>query len=386
MLQGQLIGILGLVAIAACWGLAVVLYRVGTVGSVARKLALLLFIEGLTLLTAGFPGFASGVVGLELSFWDGFYEQYPAFGIVESLVHHFGDAAMLALYPPFFALALQTRLTRPFARKRIRMIVTATSVVLFLGSLATTVIWDSPVGNMFLYMAVMVLFGFGLVASLQAWHSAEPGVARERARVFAIAFGIRDLCWSFSYGISFWVIWTDASLVDTGFLGLSYFALMKFPYALGSLLAVPLIAYGILRAHLFDIDLRIRWTIKQSTLAGIFVALMFLISEGASELLSAELGKVAGLLAAAVVMFFLAPLQRFSERVASAAMPNTNNTPEYAAFRKMQVYEAAFSEAQLEGGISPKERALLIHLRDSLGITESDAEAIEAEQQAQASS
>lgn len=32
-------------------------------------------------------------------------------------------------------------------------------------------------------------------------------------------------------------------------------------------LAVPLIAYGILRAHLFDTDLRIRWMIKQSTLA-----------------------------------------------------------------------------------------------------------------------
>ncbi len=51
----QLVGILGLVAIAACWGLAVVLYRVGTAGSVARKLALLLAIEGVTLLTAGSP-------------------------------------------------------------------------------------------------------------------------------------------------------------------------------------------------------------------------------------------------------------------------------------------------------------------------------------------
>ncbi len=57
----QLVGILGLVAIAACWGLAVVLYRVGTAGSVARKLALLLVIEGVTLLSAGFPHFALGL-------------------------------------------------------------------------------------------------------------------------------------------------------------------------------------------------------------------------------------------------------------------------------------------------------------------------------------
>ncbi len=78
-------------------------------------------------------------------------------------------------------------------------------------------------------------------------------------------------------------------------------------------------------------------------------------------------------------MFFLAPLQRFAERVASAAMPNTQNTPEYTRYRKMQVYESAVAEAQAEGGISDKERVLLNHLRDSLGISPVDAEALERE-------
>ena len=136
-----------------------------------------------------------------------------------------------------------------------------------------------------------------------------------------------------------------------------------------------------MRSHLFDIDLRIRWTIKQSTVAAIFVAVMFVISEGASEVLSDELGTVTGLLAAGVLMFFLAPLQRFADRVAGAAMPNTENTPEYKAFRKMQVYETAVSEALQEGGISEKERNLLGHLRESLGISEADAAAIEGELQ-----
>jgi hypothetical protein len=45
----------------------------------------------------------------------------------------------------------------------------------------------------------------------------------------------------------------------------------------------------------------------------------------------------------------------------------------------MKVYEAAIAEALQEGGISAKERSLLNRLRDSLGITESDAEAIELE-------
>jgi hypothetical protein len=61
-------------------------------------------------------------------------------------------------------------------------------------------------------------------------------------------------------------------------------------------------------------------------------------------------------------------------------MPNTTDTPEYAAFRKLQVYESAFAEAQQEGaGISERERALLKRLRESLGITETDAAKIESE-------
>ena len=47
-------------------------------------------------------------------------------------------------------------------------------------------------------------------------------------------------------------------------------------------------------------------------------------------------------LASALLVFFLAPLQRLAERIATFAMPNTQNTPEYAAYKKLQVYGAAF--------------------------------------------
>ena len=62
-------------------------------------------------------------------------------------------------------------------------------------------------------------------------------------------------------------------------------------------------------------------------------------------------------------------------------MPNTENTPEYAAFRKLQVYEAALTEALPDGNISERERELLNRLRDSLGISVVDADAIEGELQ-----
>lgn len=228
---------------------------------------------------------------------------------------------------------------------------------------------------MLLYATMSLVFIYALVASIHAWHTANKGLARERAGLFAIAFGVRDLGWCLSYAISAWLMWTQSYPTEPT----TAVMVMKIAYALGTLLAVPLIAYGILRSHLFDIDLKIRWTIKQSTLATVVVTSVFLLSEGADRFLSAELGDWVGLLAAAVVIFFLAPLQRFAEGVAKAAMPKTKDTPEYATFRKMQVYEEALSEAQLEGGISDKERALLIRLSDSLGISESDAETIEQE-------
>jgi len=366
MSQYQLTGILGLLAIAACWSLAVVLYRVEAAGKTARMLALLLVVEGITLVTAGFPEFA---LGLDQNF----YDAHPFLDQLGFIAHTVGDAAMLALYPAFLAAALQTKLVRPFASKRMRIVMAIASVMLVIA-----VQLSSPdISTTILYLSLSLLFGFALIASIHAWLVAPAGIARDRARIFALAFGFRDICWGLVYAGSIWSIWTGTYFSALDMTELEW--LFKNIYALGTLLAVPTIAYGILRAHLFDIDLRIRWTIKQSTLATTVVTSVFLLSEGADRLLSAELGNFAGLLAAAVVVFFLAPLQRFAESVASKAMPNTKNTPEYAAHRKMQVYEAAVVEANLEGGISDKERSLLNRLRDSLDISASDAEMLESE-------
>ena len=61
MLHGQIIGILGLIAIATCWVSAYILYRVGSKGSASRKLSVLLIVEGIVLITAGFPQFTLGL-------------------------------------------------------------------------------------------------------------------------------------------------------------------------------------------------------------------------------------------------------------------------------------------------------------------------------------
>jgi hypothetical protein len=365
MYNPTLIGWLGLTAIAACWGLAVVLYRVGTAGSMARKLALLLAFEGITLATAGFPEFALGL-GQQ------FYEANVALGIALGISHWLGDGIILALYPAFLALALQTPLTRPFTRKgpRIGMWVYAMAVALtaniFMG------FWGSQSGAAILYVSMMLLFVYGFIAAIDAWRKAKPGIARTRAGLFAIAFGIRDVCWGFVYGASFWMIWTNSFSPET-----ALFWQVKVIYALGTFAAVPLIAYGILRAHLLDIDLRIRWTLKQSTFAVAVLAITFGVSEGTEMLVASELGDKWGLVAAVVALLLLKPLQAFAEKVVALLMPNTQNTAEYRNSRKVQMYEEAVAEAHAEGGISVKERNLLARLRDSLDIAEFEAEAIE---------
>ena len=367
MFQFNPTGLLALMAFIMCLVLALVIFRTGMRGGTARRLSLLLVVEGVTLISTGYIDLFLGPEIRSLG-W------YPSWLKAEEIIHTLGDCAMLALYPPFLGAALQTPLTRPFTKRKIRIGLVLAAALLFFAVFLTPLEY----GATLLYLLLTLLFLYALAASIHTWLISSGG-ARSRARAFTIAFGFRDICWSYAYGGAILMIWSGQyAVVDTDASGLPYIF-----YALGSLLAVPLIAYGILRTQLFDIDLRIRWTIKQSTIAAAFVAIMFLVSEAAENFFSAEIGGFAGLLAAAVVVFFLAPLQNFAERVAAATMPNTNKTPEYLAFRKMQVYEAALAEAQQEGGITKKERALLIRLRESLGISESDAEAIERELQAE---
>jgi hypothetical protein len=62
----------------------------------------------------------------------------------------------------------------------------------------------------------------------------------------------------------------------------------------------------------------------------------------------------------------------------SSTLPNTNNTPDYKDDRKKHVYAEALAEAQWQDGVLSRERALLNRLRDSLSISESEAEEIGA--------
>jgi len=364
--------IIPVLATLTAWSVGIAVSRWAPGQRVSRRLAALLFVEGVAVITID--------VAPPLLLTNG-----ERLATLISVVHASADLLVLALYLPFLGVALEVPVVRPFRSRRAGMGFAALGV-LGLGAIAlhpTAFVGEAipagggePVAWLFgwapawqvLALGLVSMYTLGIMASLTALRRAQSDVARRRARVFVLAFGLRDLIWGSIYLIA---IVAGDSLTPTRL------AIMSQAYA-GSLLVYSvLVGYGILTVQLLDIDLKVRWTIKQGTVAAAFLAVFFLVSEGSTVFLSNALGNVMGLLASALLIFVLAPLQRAAERVADRAMPGVRDTPEYESYRKLQVYEAALESAYQEGGVSQRERSMLASIATSLGIHADDAERLE---------
>lgn len=230
---------------------------------------------------------------------------------------------------------------------------------------ATLSTWDAVSGPGFMIagLAALATSLYGLAASLHAVRRASTESGRRRARWFALAFGVRDVlfCVLIIAYVVFGVQWVGAVAPQ-----------------IATLLYVPLLVYGILKSQLFDIDLKIKWTLRRGTVAAIFLAVFFAASEGAAAFFESRTGStLAGIGAAALLVFIIAPLQRAADRLADAAMPRVQATPTYVAFRRMEVYRAALEGAMQDGEVTEREREMLRRLRASLSVPEEDAQALE---------
>ncbi|HEX2022280.1 MAG TPA: hypothetical protein VHH36_06170 [Candidatus Thermoplasmatota archaeon] len=289
----------------------------------------------------------------------------------------------LAAYLLFVGLAVASPLARPLALRPVRLALAAVGVLGWAAILASHARvfggappaqggWVFPPAPAFagavaaIGIAALLL---GLAAGLDAWRRAPRGsVARERAGAYALAFGVQDA----GYGVLNGLI-AIPSLPASVALGLHL-------AGAGLLLVVlALLARALLRHQLFDFDLKVKRGLARGVVAAAFVAAFFIASEGAQQLLSDQLGPLVGLFAAGLLVFALAPLQRLAERVSDAAMPRVTGSPEYVAYRKLQVYRATLESALADGEVTPRERAVLERLRKELGVVEEDAVAIEAD-------
>ena len=358
----------GVLVFAAGWIAAVVVLRTAPRRAINRRIAVVLALEGT------FMGCAAGLLFLFES-----QAVSRAFAIA-------GTAAMLALpfqYLAFLGASLETPLVRPFRSGRAFLILTLISaaaaalVVVSPGSFLQPMYdpgwatWNAqyePGGEIGARIHGLASL-FGLVAALSAWSRTRPGsAARSRAKWFAIAFGVRDafvgavqVLYPVLRPIEFWgdVIYNPVS-------GVVY------------LVYVMLLAYGILRTQLFDIDLRIRLALTQSTLGAIVAAIFLVVSELLESFVAVE-GRVAGLLAALAIVALLRPAQSLARRFANRLMPSVQDSPEYLGTRKLDVYRAALEGAIQDGSISPRERDILTRLRQQLELSAAEADAAEAE-------
>ncbi|MGQ0537283.1 MAG: hypothetical protein ACT4PT_14570 [Methanobacteriota archaeon] len=142
---------------------------------------------------------------------------------------------------------------------------------------------------------------------------------------------------------------------------------------------VAILAYAILRHQLLGLDVKVKWTVKQGTVAAAFVGVFFVVSESASTFFAGSVGPYLGIAAAGLLVFAIAPLQRVAERVASAAMPGVKAASTMTGDERLDAYADAVHAAWADGTVSRDERLLLDRMRSSLGIAAEDAMRVESE-------
>lgn len=143
--------------------------------------------------------------------------------------------------------------------------------------------------------------------------------------------------------------------------------------------AQPILVFiALARRRIFDLDLRLRFTIRQSTLAATFVAIYFAVSEGAAAIFTNRWGPGLGIAAAALLVFGIAPLHRAAESLAARATPQARPVEAMDDADRQGVYRDQAALLWADGALSSKERRALDQLRTRLDIAAADAMRIES--------
>ncbi len=361
-------GVPGTFGFVAAWGCAIVALRTDPKRTLNQKLSLILILEGI------YTGGSTGLL---------FFTDNPT--IVTAFVT-FATAALAALplqYLSFIAIALDTPLVAPFRSRAATVLLGLASAVAAIFVFARPELFISELYNpgwapwnfQFVHIGQWaaqfqgVVYLFGLVAALSVFFRTNKGsVARNRAMWFAIAFGIRDIfvgivqaLYPLIRPVPFWGDFVYNP--GTAMTWCAYFLLL---------------AYAVLRFQLFDIDLKVKFVLQQSTVGALIVG-GFIVGSEVLESFVPVSGTVLNIIVAVAILIVLRPMQRLALSITDGLMRNVQNTPEYLETRRLEVYRAALEGAFKDGLITEKERSILDHLRDSLGISQVEAVALEKE-------
>lgn len=142
--------------------------------------------------------------------------------------------------------------------------------------------------------------------------------------------------------------------------------------------SAAVIAYGLLKFEIFDIDRKVKLAIQRSLILGAFLLVFLVVSEGIEILVSDAAGTWAGLGAAGLLTFTLKPLERGAEEVANRVMPGVDESPAYREKRKQEIYQAALERVLGDEVLTDRERSMLTGLQQELGLDAEKARSIEA--------
>lgn len=131
-------------------------------------------------------------------------------------------------------------------------------------------------------------------------------------------------------------------------------------------LGVGLLAYGILRHDLAGLDAKVEWSISKTTVAGVFVAVFFVVSEGAQVLFAGfAQNELLGIVAAGALLFALAPIQKLADRIAETAVPTQGpGSADTAEVRYRTAVEVALADSE----ITRDEERRLAELADEIDL------------------
>jgi hypothetical protein len=364
-------GLLGLVAGAA----AIVLLVVGRRQRVTLALAAFLAISSMD---------AFAVAGLYLARVVG----WPGYVRVSLDLWNLASIPAAFLQVLFVTYAIDTKATRPLRNAWTRVGLVGISILGF----ATPLIAPlglfytpdatrasgyafTPVASAWLSVAVIDQIPAALystICSIMSMRERPLGSpARRRARAYFIAFLVCDASTVIGQLANVPDVLNGAYAPGTEFIAM-------FVSPLAFAFFVLLLARGVLRENLFDLDLKLKWTLRRGALVGTVLVVFFVATAIAEQFLQGY-GFVVGGVAIGLLLFAIRPVERAIDRLADRAMPKTTGTPEYVAFRKLEVYKAAVESAHETGGITQRERLSLDRLRAKLSIAEADAASIEAD-------
>ncbi len=142
-------------------------------------------------------------------------------------------------------------------------------------------------------------------------------------------------------------------------------------------LSVGVIVYTLARYQLFDIELRMRWTVRHGTVASIFAAGFFAASELLEQYVPVP-GPLLGIIAAGSITLALRPIQNAAERLADRLLPGVQ-APDHLAARRVEVYRAALEGILWDGSITSQERSVLSRLQRKLDIDPAQARQLQKE-------